>query len=460
MKNILGYLAVCFCLGIIYVYLFKIVFWPCYILGVVVITACVLLINKELGFDILLLVLFFILGALNLKNSYTTPNSDISRYVYCKNSTSLTVKGFVNSRPVIKNGRVSFVFRTEELQFKKNNYKTRGNILVNTKNEKNLSYGEELILFGNLYRPYRLSNRGVPVAMRIKNNSALVRLHKNKGRLIKRLAFYLKDNAESVFMQHLSPLAASINNAMILGEKKHIPAVVYDYMIKSGTVHIMVVSGFHTGVIVFISGIFLKILRIPRKVRYFGIMFCLILYCLITGASTPVVRATVMGIFLVTGYFFQRDPDIKNSLSLAVFFILIINPKDFFSVSFQLSFVSVAAIAYVYPCLRSFFKTEKIKMKFLRVLFEGCLVSLAAWVGTAGFIAYYFQIFSPVTLLANMFILPLSSLIILSGLSMVIVSIILPSLSGSFVAFNEVSVFILLKLNSLLIKLPYAYHYF
>ncbi|MBN2831616.1 MAG: ComEC/Rec2 family competence protein [Candidatus Omnitrophica bacterium] len=459
MKNILSFLTVCFALGIIYVYYFRISFWPCYILAVALISACLLLINKKLIFDILFLILAFLLGALCLKNAYTANKSGISGYAYYKNDTIYTIKGFINSRPVFYDGSNSFIFRAEELGFDGNRYKTCGDILVYSNVQDKLFYGEELVLLGKLKKPHRLFKGRVPVIMRIRNSSALVRINKNKGNLIRKLAFSLKDRMEMVFKECLSSLSAIINNAMILGEKKRIPAVVYDSMVKSGTVHIMVVSGFHVGVVAFISGVSLKILRIPRKIRYGGIILCLIIYCLVTGVSTPVLRATVMGIFIATGYFMQRDSDITNSFFLAALFILIINPKDLFSISFQLSFASVVSIIYLYPFLKALFRIERIKIKFFKGIIEGGLVSFSAWLGTAGFIAYYFKIFSPVSVLANIFIIPVASLIILSGLSLVIISFILPPLTAAFAAFNEMSVFMLLKFNSFFINLPFAYIY-
>ena len=76
-----------------------------------------------------------------------------------------------------------------------------------------------------------------------------------------------------------------------------------------------------------------------------------------------------------------------------------------------------------------------------------------------GLIAYYFRIFSPITLFSNIFIIPLATLITLSGLSMVIVNLILPFLAGPLASANEMLVIILLKLNTLFINLPFAYLY-
>lgn len=459
MKNVLGCFVVFFCMGIICVYLFKVSFQAFYIIALILALSCMLLINKGLSFEVTLCALIFTLGALCLKNSYTTPRSGISQYARYKNDAVYAIKGFIDSRPVFKEESVSFVFRAEEIQSGDKGHITCGDILVYSNAQNKLFYGEELILLGRLQKPFRLFKGKAQALMRIKNSSALVKLNKNKGSIFKRLAFYLKDSTESIFKRCLSPLAASINNAMILGEKKGIPRVVYDSMVKSGTVHIMVVSGFHVGVIAFISGIFLKILRIPRKIRYFGIIFCLILYSLIAGVSTPVIRATVMGVFLTIGCFLQRETSLKSSLSLAALFILAINPRDLFSISFQLSFASVAAIAYLYPCLKALFQVERLRIGFLKVIANSLLISFSAWLGTAGLIAYYFKIISPVAILANLFIIPLASLLIISGLSLAIASVFPPVLLGAFAGFNELIVFFLLWLGRFFSDLPFAYRY-
>jgi len=163
-----------------------------------------------------------------------------------------------------------------------------------------------------------------------------------------------------------------------------------------------------------------------------------------------------MGIFFLLGFLIKREPDINNSLSLAALSILLINPGELFSISFQLSFVSVSAIVYLYPKLKSFFRIELINLRPLRFIAEGCLVSLSAWLGTCGLILYYFRIFSPITVLANIFIVPLATLITLSGFSLVVITLILPIFSVFFAHTNELLVILLLRINNFLIGLPFA----
>jgi competence protein ComEC len=244
---------------------------------------------------------------------------------------------------------------------------------------------------------------------------------------------------------------------MVLGEKKNIPAFVYNSMVKSGTVHILVVSGFNVVLVTFIIVLFLKIIRIPRVIRFYIATPLLIIYCLMTGASTPVVRATLMAVVFMFAYLVKRELDIYNSFALAAVFILAVNPNQLFDIGFQLSFASVISIVYLYPKIRLFLCPKIISLSLARYLVDGCLVSFSAWVGTAGFIAYYFKIISPITVLANIFVVPLASLITLCGFSLIMMELLFPPIAGFFAYSCEFIAMLLVVVNSLLIKLPGAY---
>ena len=219
------------------------------------------------------------------------------------------------------------------------------------------------------------------------------------------------------------------------------------------------VSGFNVGVLCFVVILFLKLARINKSLRIILTVPILIFYCLLTGASTPVVRATIMATTFLLAHLFMREPNMHNSLALAAIPILINNPRQLFDASFQLSFVSVIAIVYLYPKIRVFLRIESLKIKYFNFFIDGCLVSLSAWLGTLGFIAYYFRIISPITVLANIFIVPLATFISLSGIVLVFCGLISPILAPVFALPTEAAIAILLKLNAFLIQLPFAYFY-
>ena len=159
----------------------------------------------------------------------------------------------------------------------------------------------------------------------------------------------------------------------------------------------------------------------------------------------------------MSAYLVKREADVYNSCAVALIFILVINPRQLFDIGFQLSFASVISIVYLYPKLKSFISSGVLKIRYLRFLIEGCLVSLSAWLGTAGLVAYYFRIFSPVTVLANIFIVPLASLVTLCGFNLIAMEFICPMLAPFFAYSSEFIVSLLLNINAFLIKLPGAY---
>lgn len=293
-------------------------------------------------------------------------------------------------------------------------------------------------------------------APKIKKN-----IYRKPGKEIAANMFILKAKTkiEAIISRYLSGVPASILEAMVLGEKERIPPLVNHRMIRSGTVHILVVSGFNVGLVAFIVVLFLKLMRLPRRLRILITIPLLVAYCLVTGASSPVVRATVMAAVFLAGYLLKREPDIYNSSAAAVLFILMLSPEKLFDLGFQLSFLSVLSIVWLYPKLKSCLRLDSLKIRPLKYLISGALVSFSAWLGTMFPIAYNFKIFSPVAVLANVLIVPLAGLITFCGFTLAAFHYICPGLNRLFAYTIELLVLILLQVNAFLISLPFASFY-
>ena len=113
--------------------------------------------------------------------------------------------------------------------------------------------------------------------------------------------------------------------------------------------HIIAISGFNVGIVVFTVLFLLKVLRIKRKYRYLLAIPILFIHMCAVGAQASVVRATLMAVVVLIGYLLERDTDIINSLSLAALIILGYNPRQIFDIGFQLSFVSLLGIVLLSP---------------------------------------------------------------------------------------------------------------
>lgn len=450
-------MALLFCLGVIIADWLRTPFLYSYCLAALLLVFSLLFFRNTRLSGAITFGLAFLLGMAALSGSDKKAADCVEKYLY-KGSGPHIARGVILNNPLVTDGKTTFLFRLKEIESNSLKHSCSGDILVAAAYADSLNYGEELILAGNIFRS-RFCAEGASAMMRVRAPVQVIKLGGNKGLKIRALAFWLKKRLTRLISEYFSAIPAGVVEAMVLGEKRNIPRPIYDSMIKSGTVHILVVSGFNTGIIAGIIVLLLKVLRLPRRVRIIAAGFLLVIYCFMAGASTPVVRATVMSLVFMSAYFFKRDPDIYNSLALAAIFILALNPRQLFNIGFQLSFISVFSIACFYPRLSAFLRTEALKIRLFKLAIEAMLVSFSAWLGTAGIIAYYFKIFSPVTVFANLFIVPLSSLVTLCGFSTLIAASLCPAAARLFSITTELLVMLLLSINSWLVKLPAAYFY-
>ncbi|HET7625650.1 MAG TPA: ComEC/Rec2 family competence protein [Verrucomicrobiae bacterium] len=236
--------------------------------------------------------------------------------------------------------------------------------------------------------------------------------------------------------------------AMTLGSKNVLPGEAYDPFIESGTMHIFAISGLH---IALIAGILVSLLRVLRVSR----MWCGVLvipliwfYTAATGWQSSAIRSAVMMSVIIGGWSLKRPTDLLNSLAAAALIILMWDPQQLFQAGFQLSFFVVLSIALILPPLEKILNRRlqpdpllplelipfwKRCLHWSLRFFAMCLAtSFAAWLGSWPLTAFYFHLFSPVTLLANLLIVPLSGFALACNLGALICGTWLPMMTELF----------------------------
>jgi len=448
-----------FCLGIILAGRIPLGFWALFAAAGTLLFFSFFLLRPGRLSSATLLLFILLLGALSLKNAHTLPRGHVLEIAPYPSNKIYTVRGLVASPPKARGKYIFFIMKATGIGEGARIRDCRGSILVVFNGRRNFEYGDELFLRGNLsrMRPSNyLHNQGIYLMIRIKDDASAIK--GGPGRSVNCLRHIIRfsDGLQEIILRQHADFSSGIVNAMVLGRKDFIPPGVYKLMIKTGTVHILVVSGFNVGIIAFISMLILKVIGLGRRIRILITVPVLILYCLITGSSTPVVRATVMGVTFLTANLILREPDIYNALCLAALFILALDPRQFFDVGFQLSFASVLAIICFSGFLKPRLGIATLKPKACARLAEAGMVSFCAWLGTSLPVGYYFRIFSPVTVLANIIIVPLATLITLGGLSVLFTAPLFPALSSCIAATDDLLVALLLAASSFLARIPYA----
>jgi len=224
--------------------------------------------------------------------------------------------------------------------------------------------------------------------------------------------------------------------AMTLGWKTALTGEVNEPFMRSGTMHIFAISGLHIALIAGILVSLLRVLRVPRIWCGAVVIPLIWFYTAATGWQPSAIRSTVMMTIIIGGWSLRRPSDLLNSLAAAAFVILIWDPQQLFQASFQLSFFVVLSIALFMPPLKKLrdrllatdpllapevmTKRQRAFRWVARVVATGFVTSLAAWLGSLPLTAYYFHLFCPVTLLANLIIVPMSSLALMCNLGSLI----------------------------------------
>lgn len=264
-----------------------------------------------------------------------------------------------------------------------------------------------------------------------------------------RLLDSFKERFFRVLDSRLSSQSAVLMRAMILGEKKGISPLISKAMINSGTIHILVVSGFNVGIVVCLIAALLKLVCVPRKARFFVLLPCIIFYCLLTGASEPVVRAGIMAAIMSAAILAGRDGDIQHAFALTLCVMVFLNPRLLCDASFQLSFASVFSLILVYPALKSLLAIGQLKLSAVRFFADGLAVSFSAWLGTVGIVAYYFHIISPWAIVINVLAAPLAGFITLCGFSLVAADKVVPVVAGFIAVTADYAIALLVHIVSL-----------
>lgn len=211
----------------------------------------------------------------------------------------------------------------------------------------------------------------------------------------------------------LSQEAFSICTALLVGYDDEISGDVMQSFSHSGTLHVLSVSGMHTGilyiVLIFMFDLFDKHQRY-KKTRCLLVIVALLFFVAITGFSPSVLRAALMLVLVLMGKAFKRSGNSYNTLLFSAFLLLLYNPFLLCDVGFQLSYLAVFGIMYLYPLLSRRWPVEN---RILKFLWDLSMMSIAATMFTLPVTLYYFHQFPLWFIVSNLVIIPLS--IVLMG---------------------------------------------
>ena len=272
-----------------------------------------------------------------------------------------------------------------------------------------------------------------------------------------------------------APNVQSFISGIVLGVRRQTQEDIEEPFQQTGTLHLFAVAGLHVGIFAQLLWILAMIGRLSRKWSAALIIPALFFYAAVTGLHVSSVRAAVMASILLGGIFFERKVFLFNSLAAAAFFLLCWDTNELFAAGFQLSFGVVGAIILLADPLSGFLRRWAAPDPFLpRTLLRGprrwlntsfewlcggVAVSLAAWAGSVMFIDWHFYLVTPISLLANLLVVPIAFFILAIALLSVLSAPLAPWLSLVFNNANWSLAQLVLGIVQLLAQVPAGHFY-
>lgn len=214
----------------------------------------------------------------------------------------------------------------------------------------------------------------------------------------------------------------SVAAAILLGYDDTLPTELRQKYVAAGSMHILCVSGMHVGVIFMVFSNMLGFLdkrkRWQNLLKQSLLLLLIWFYALLAGLAPSILRSTIMLSFVILGDMLKRNGILLNSLAASAFLLLCIDPSNLFNVGFLLSYCAVIGIVTLQ---KPIYNLLYIKPKFLDKLWEMTAVTLAAQIATAPFSIYYFHQFPTYFWLSNLFMGPISIVVITGGMVMLLI---------------------------------------
>ena len=214
-----------------------------------------------------------------------------------------------------------------------------------------------------------------------------------------------------------------IISALTLGYREDLDKDVQRAFSASGAMHVLAVSGLHTGIvwgivmwILTLGGLYKPLWedKFRRWLLNISTIVLIWAYAFLTGLSPSVMRSALMLTFWALSSLLEQQTSRWNPLLAAAVVILIVNPLALWSVSFQLSFAAVAGIMLFGSSMQQAVVSKgRVWQSVSRLL----IVSLAAQLGTMPLTLHYFGQTSNYFALTNLIVVPMAGILLSLGFS-------------------------------------------
>ena len=439
---------------------------------------------KQLDFRNLLIwattFLFFALLGVGLYHQALTPDFPPNYLTHLPLQEEVTLRGRVYRPSRIKPEWVSLYLAVEAWNSPQGWRPVAGRLLVSAPPLDAPRVGTQVVVRGRLREPRALQNpgtwnrprqlaaEGIFRQMHLSDPAHLVLMPSNEApSLLERLRAGVRRR-----LQGLAPATRAIYLAMLLGDQGEITQEMRRQFSRTGTSHLLAISGLHLGTLAGLTYlvVFWLLRRFPwlllrinaMKVATVAAAVPVAAYAQLAGGSPATQRAEVMILAYLLLVLLGRPREVWSALALAALVLLTLSPLLLFSISFQLSFVAVAGLLLFLPRWFAPQESDSVtrrrawRTRWGRWLIEALTVSAVASLVTAPLVAHYFQVVSLFGFLVNLAAIPLVLMLALplGGLAVLAQAMSLTPLARVLLEIGQIPLTLGYKLIAWVAELP------
>lgn len=220
---------------------------------------------------------------------------------------------------------------------------------------------------------------------------------------------FLRFRADAA-LSRLFPDHHPMVEALLLGRREYVDPLVTERFAASGLTHLLAISGSHVALFAAALLLVCSALRISRSTAIYATLAITWVYLLIIGAPASALRAGCMITIALGAVLLQRVSAAGPVMALAAFVIIALRPLSILDPGFQLSFLGVMGIVWLKKPVMALMPDALQRKGPLRSVTDSLVISIAAFAATAPVVAHHFGMLAPVSIIAGVPAIPLTSL--------------------------------------------------
>lgn len=359
------------------------------------------------------LVMFGVALGLLRFDGLSVSERDRSLDFFVEQKHAITLQGYIAERPDVRQNRTDFIFQTSHMVLdSENTVDLETRILIQTEPYVDYVYGQKLVITGKPQIPESfetdtgrifdydtyLYKDDIYYTMRYADINGLGTMADVSW--LKKQLYRLKDTLIKHIRHYIPRPASGLLAGVLFGEKAALDSDTLDQFRIVGLMHIVVLSGYNVAIVIYAIMYFLR--RVPLVIRSVLAVAGILAFMLLTGAGPTVIRASIMGVFIILSKFIGERYDIHKTLLVAGFIMVYINPKIlFFDISFQLSFLATYGLLVFAPWLEK----KLLWIPHWLLLRESAVATISAQIMVLPLILYSIGEFSIISIIVNMLVL-------------------------------------------------------